>query len=250
MRMEQPVLRPFDLGTGPLMPDAFIMETGKVDLSVYTSQDRFEAEREIFGRVWLNIAETSDIPNAGDWIVRDVKVRKSSIILVRGKDLHIRAFHNICAHRGMKLVWDDKGRGGRCSCPYHAWMFDSAGDLLHIPDEGCFPHVDKKASGLTPVRCDAWEGMIFVNLDMQGTQTLLEFLGPVADRLKDVPFGSYPYTARVGSMINANWKLAIEAQCEAYHVRVLHVARFRRCCLPRTIPLSIRSMSNFSARIA
>lgn len=222
MGMEQPVLRPFDLGTGPLMPDAFIMKTGKVDLSVYTSQERFEAEREIFGRVWLNIAETSEIPDAGDWIVRDVKVRSSSIILVRGKDMAIRAFHNICAHRGMKLVWDDKGRGGKFSCPYHAWMFDSTGDLLNIPDEGCFPHVDKKASGLTPVRCDTWEGMIFVNLDMHGTQTLLEFLGPVADRLKDIPFGSYPYTARVGSMIDANWKLAIEAQCEAYHVRVLH----------------------------
>lgn len=222
MGMEQPVYRPFDLGTGPMMPDAFIMETGQVDLSVYTSQERFDAEREIFGRVWLNIAETSEIPNAGDWIVRDVKVRSSSILIVRGKDMVVRAFHNICSHRGMKLVWDDKGRGGKFSCPYHAWMFDSAGDLLHIPDEGCFPHVDKQASGLTPVRCDSWEGMIFVNLDAQGTQSLADFLGPVAERLKDVPFGSYPYTARVGSMIDANWKLAIEAQCEAYHVRALH----------------------------
>src|SRR3546814_7491875 len=77
-------------------------------------------------------------------------------------------------------------------------------------------------SGLSPVRCDVWQGMIFINLDAQGTQSLADFLGPLKDRLKDVPFESYPYTARVGSMIDANWKLAIEAQCEAYHVRALH----------------------------
>lgn len=222
MELEQPAIVPFDLGTGPLMPDALIMETGKVDLSVYTSQERFDAEKEIFGRVWLNIAESAEIPDAGDWIVRDVKVRSSSIILVRGKDMKIRAFHNICSHRGMKLVWDEKGRGGRFSCPYHAWNYNSEGDLTNIPDEGCFGHVNKRESGLTAVRCDSWEGMIFINLDPAGTQSLTEFLGPLADRLTNIPFASYPYTARVGSMIDANWKLAIEAQCEAYHVRTLH----------------------------
>jgi phenylpropionate dioxygenase-like ring-hydroxylating dioxygenase large terminal subunit len=228
MGMEQPGLTPFDLGTGPLMPDARIMETGQVDLAVYTSQERFEIEREIFGRVWLNIAESAEIPDAGDWIVREVKVRSASILIVRGKDMQIRAFHNICSHRGMKLVWDDKGRGGKFSCPYHAWMFDWTGDLLHIPDEGCFPHVDRQASGLTPVRCDVWEGMIFINLDGQGTQSLAAFLGPLHGRLNAIPFASYPYTARIGSMIDANWKLAIEAQCEAYHVRALHARTVSR----------------------
>lgn len=222
MDIETQALPSFDLGTGPLEPDAFIMETGKVDLSVYTSQERFDAEKEIFGRVWLNIAETQEIPNIGDWIVREVKVRSSSIIIVRGKDNVIRAFHNICAHRGMKLVWDKKGRGGKFSCPYHAWMFDSAGEIVNIPDEACFPHVNKKESGLTPVRCEIWEDLIFINLDAEGTQSLEDYLGPVKDRLSNIPFSSYPYLARVGSMIDANWKLAIEAQCEAYHVRALH----------------------------
>ena len=222
MGLETPIAGTFDLGTGPLTPDAYIMETGKVDLGVYHSDERFEAEKEIFGRVWLNVAETAEIPNAGDWIVREVAVRSTSLILVRGKDDQIRAFHNVCAHRGMKLVWDEKGRGGKFACPYHAWTFNSSGDLINIPDEGCFQHVDKQASGLTPIRCESWEGLIFVNLDAKGTQTLGEYLGPIKDRLKGLPFASYPYTARVGSMIEANWKLAIEAQCEAYHVRALH----------------------------
>src|SRR5690606_15064449 len=131
--------------------------TCKLPLDVYYSRDRFEAERRAFGKVWLNIAEEGEIPGAGDWIVREVKIRSASIIIVRGKGMTIRAFHNICSHRGMKLVWDDKGKGGKFSCPYHAWIYDSAGDLVNVPDEACFPHVDKKQSGLTPVRCDSWE---------------------------------------------------------------------------------------------
>jgi phenylpropionate dioxygenase-like ring-hydroxylating dioxygenase large terminal subunit len=212
----------FDIGFGEMAADPTIMETGRVPLEVYTSQERFDREREIFGRIWLNIAEAAELPNAGDWVVRDVKVRSASIILVRGKDMTIRAFHNICSHRGMKLVWDQKGRGGKFSCPYHAWTYNASGELVNLPDEGCFSHVDKKESALAAVNCDVWEGLVFINLDPKPQQTLGEFLGPLTERLKSLPFASYPYTARVGSVIDANWKLAIEAQCEAYHVRVLH----------------------------
>jgi phenylpropionate dioxygenase-like ring-hydroxylating dioxygenase large terminal subunit len=212
----------FDVGTGPLVPDPKIMETGHVDLSVYTSQERFERERDMFGRVWLNIAEAAEIPNAGDWIVRDVKIRSVSAIIVRGKDMKIRAFHNICAHRGMKLVWGDKGSGGKFSCPYHAWTYDSAGTLLSIPDEACFPHVEKKESGLTEIRCDDWEGLVFINLNASGTQSLADYLGPLTERVKGFFLQSYPYAGRMAAVIDTNWKLGIEAQCEAYHIRVLH----------------------------
>jgi phenylpropionate dioxygenase-like ring-hydroxylating dioxygenase large terminal subunit len=213
---------PFDIGFGEMVADAAVMKTGRVPLEVYTSQERFDREREIFGRVWLNVAESAELPRAGDWVVREVKVRSASVILIRGKDMTIRAFHNMCSHRGMKLVWDQKGRGGRFSCPYHAWTYNALGELVNVPDEGCFSEVDKKESGLTAISCDVWEGLVFINLDPKPRQTLEEFLGPLTQRLKNLPFASYPYTARVGSVIHANWKLAIEAQCEAYHVRVLH----------------------------
>ena len=94
----------FDIGMGTLKPDADIMTTGKVPLDSYYGQQRFEREREAFGHVWLNIAETVEIPDPGDWIVREVSIRSASIIIVRGKDDVIRAFHNICSHRGMKPV--------------------------------------------------------------------------------------------------------------------------------------------------
>ncbi|MDB5687308.1 MAG: hypothetical protein JWR77_1897, partial [Rhizorhabdus sp.] len=123
----------FDIGTGPLEASRDILEAGHITLDNYCAPERFALEREMFGRLWLNLAETAELPNAGDWVVRDIEIRSTSIILVRGKDMAIRAFHNICSHRGMKLVWDAKGRGGKFSCPYHAWLYDAQGDLTHIP---------------------------------------------------------------------------------------------------------------------
>lgn len=212
----------FDAGSGLLYPDDTIMDTGRVPSPVYYDADRYSAEREIFRRTWLNLAEEAELPNPGDWVVRDVRMLSSSVIIVRGKDGVVRAFHNICAHRGMKLVWDDSGRGGKFSCPYHAWMFDSLGDLVNIPDEGCFPHVDREKSGLTPISCDTWGGFVYVNLDDDPAQSLVEFLGPAAEALQGAPFEAFPTSARISSTINANWKLALEAQTEGYHAAMLH----------------------------
>ncbi|CAM4105572.1 Phenylpropionate dioxygenase-like ring-hydroxylating dioxygenase large terminal subunit [Novosphingobium lubricantis] len=212
----------FDIGQGEIMATPEILEGGRIEPDAYNSRERFEAEREMFGKVWLNIAEAGEIPNPDDWIVRDVTCRSVSAIIVRGKDMNIRAFHNICSHRGMKLVWDEKGRGGKFSCPYHAWQYNTDGELTHIPDAECFPHVDKQESGLTPIHCDTWEGFIFINLDQQPAQTLVEFLGPMTEALKNAPFQEYPTSVRCRSVIKANWKLGVEAQSESYHAAALH----------------------------
>jgi phenylpropionate dioxygenase-like ring-hydroxylating dioxygenase large terminal subunit len=133
----------FNIGDGPMLPDPDIMETGRVPVEAYTSEAQFQLEREIFGRVWLFVGRVGEIPNAGDWMVRDIDVRSVSAIIVRGKDMKVRAFYNMCSHRGMKLLWEGKGRGGKFSCPYHAWTYDAQGALTNIPDERCFPHVSK-----------------------------------------------------------------------------------------------------------
>src|ERR1700709_1248449 len=119
----------FDVGGGTIYPDDHIMETGRVAADVYFSAERLAAEKDLFGRIWLNIAEEAEVPNAGDWVTREVPVRNTSIIIVRGKDMKVRAFYNSCAHRGMQLVWEKQGRGGRFVCPYHAWMYNSSGEL-------------------------------------------------------------------------------------------------------------------------
>ena len=212
----------FDLGRGTILPDEGIMAEGLVPADVYYSRERFAAEQDIFRHNWLNIAEEMELPNPGDWVVRDVRMLSVSVLIVRGKDNRIRAFHNICSHRGMKLVWDDKGRGGKFSCPYHAWLYDATGALTHIPDEGCFPHVDKQESGLSPISCESWEGFVYINLDPRPAQSLIEFLGPMAEAIKDGPFDAFPTHVKVRSTIKANWKLTLEAQTEGYHAAMLH----------------------------
>src|SRR3546814_2510427 len=84
--------------------------------------------------------------------------------VVCSSDLNkVRAFHNICSHRGMELAWEDKGRGGRFVCPYHGWLFGSQGELVNVPAAECFPHLNKKESGLRPIACEEYEGFIFLN---------------------------------------------------------------------------------------
>jgi phenylpropionate dioxygenase-like ring-hydroxylating dioxygenase large terminal subunit len=212
----------FDVGSGEQHPNDHIMATGRVAVDVYHSTERLAAEREMFGRTWLNIAEELEIPEAGDWIVREIPIRQVSLIIVRGKDMTIRAFYNSCAHRGMRLAWEDEGRGGRFVCPYHAWMYDSTGALLNIPDPECFAHIDKKDHGLTAIACDRWEGFVFVNLDPAPAQTLRNFLGPMTQAIADAPFTEFPTRGRIRSKIGANWKLALEAQTEGYHAAILH----------------------------
>jgi phenylpropionate dioxygenase-like ring-hydroxylating dioxygenase large terminal subunit len=212
----------FDIGEGLTYADPGIMETGHVPVTAYTSDARFELERELFGKVWLCMGREEQLAGPGDWIVRSIECRSASALIVRGKDMQVRAFHNICSHRGMKLVWDDKGRGGKFACPYHAWIYDSAGDLINIPDEGCFAHVDKKESGLTPIHCDVWEGFVFINLDPAPAQTLREFLGPLAERLAEAPFAQFTHTLALSQPVMGNWKLGIEAASEGYHVQALH----------------------------
>jgi phenylpropionate dioxygenase-like ring-hydroxylating dioxygenase large terminal subunit len=187
----------------------------------------YEAERvAIFKRTWLNVGRVERLPRTGSYFTRELAAAGTSVILVRGKDGQIRAFHNICRHRGNKLVWNDYPNAetaGTCrqfTCKYHAWRYDLTGKLTFVQQEGEFFDLDKADYGLKEVACDVWEGFIFVNLDPQ--ETLAEYLGEMAKGIAGYPFGEmtevYTYRAEIGS----NWKLFIDAFAEFYHAPVLH----------------------------
>lgn len=212
----------FDIGVGRIALDPEIMEVGHVPVSAYTSDERFERERALFRRVWLNIAREEEVPQPGDWIVRDIAFLRVSILIARRGDGRLRAFHNICRHRGMKLVWGRQGSGGSFTCPYHAWRYGADGSLKTVPDEGCFPHLDKSASALKPVSIDVWEGFVFVHMEEEPPQTLLDFLHPLPSRISAASFEAYPLTVTLREDIDANWKLILEGQSENYHIRALH----------------------------
>src|SRR3546814_6526227 len=108
-------------------------------------------------------------------------------------DDQILSFHNICAHRALKLVWGEIGCDKRFVCPYHAWSYDTDGKLRGIPDRQAFPDIDIAESSLVPVSCEVWKGLIFINLDPNPRQTLRQFLGGVVDMLDKAPLDAFRY---------------------------------------------------------
>ena len=201
-----------DLGNDPL------------PVSPYLCQDFFEGEREhIFGELWLNVARGCEIPAPGDFIVRPVEIRNASVIVVRGQDGVIRAFHNACSHRSAKVEWRTCGNTRRFSCPYHAWSYDTQGKLRGVPDEENFPGLDKANNALTPIACDTWNDLIFINFDQTPKQSLREYLGTLTEYADDYPMSDFDAWIGVDvGIVNCNWKIFLDAFQEVYHLNALH----------------------------
>ena len=193
------------------------------------SPEFHELEGEaIFKRAWLNVGRVELLPRNGSYFTKELQVARTSIIIVRGMDGEVRAFHNICRHRGNKLVWNDfpnEEVNGTCrqfTCKYHGWRYDLDGALNFVQQEGEFFDLDKDDFGLVPVNCDVWEGFIFVNLAREPEQSLTEFLGPMVTSLEGYPFDQMTERWLYRSEVRANWKLYMDAFQEFYHAPVLH----------------------------
>src|SRR6476646_1174166 len=144
--------------------------TAPVSYEDSISPEHYElARKAIFGRSWLNVGRVEQLPKAGSYFTKEISAARTSVILVRGGDGEVRAFYNMCRHRGNKLVWNDfpqeetKGVCRQFTCKYHAWRYDLEGALTYVQQESEFFDVDKDEYGLRPVHCDVWNGFIFVN---------------------------------------------------------------------------------------
>ena len=187
------------------------------------SPDYFETERKkIFRRVWLNVAREDELPAAGDYIVCDIEVLGSSIIIVRGRDGRIRAFHNVCSHRGNKVATDSRGQCRTFVCGFHGWAYDLEGALSHVPDEENFFGLNRAACGLKPVAAGTWEGFVFVNLSPEPEQSLDAFIGEWGEALEGYPFDAMALRHHYRAEIKVNWKIAMDAFQEAWHARFVH----------------------------
>ena len=206
--------------------------TAPVSYEDSISPEYYERERKaIFARTWLNVGRIEQLPRVGSYFTKEIDAARTSIVVVRSADQQVRAFYNMCRHRGNKLVWQDypdEEVAGTCrqfQCKYHGWRYSLEGDLTFVQQEGEFFDLDKADYGLAPVRVETWEGFIFVNLDQSGTTPLREYLGELGRGLEGYPFGEmtqvYKYRAEVGS----NWKLFIDAFTEFYHAPILHASR-------------------------
>ncbi|MFJ4376222.1 aromatic ring-hydroxylating dioxygenase subunit alpha [Pseudomonas japonica] len=212
---------PIDLPAG--LTQSVGLGTGEMPTALYTDPAQFETERErIFRRAWLMVGRVERIPAAGDFFVKDLDLFKASIIVARGQDGRIRAFHNVCAHRANLVEHRKSGNARRFVCRYHSWGYDNAGELAHVPDEAGFFNLDRKKCGLTPVTLDVWEGWIFINLAPSAEVSLEEFLGPMAQALAGIEYQNPDHPIVLRGTFKANWKAVAENFSESYHVASIH----------------------------
>jgi len=205
-----------------LRAEAPALGTRPIPAGPYYRADYFELEREaIFQRVWLQVGHVSELAESGSFIVRPVEIANASVLITRGSDGKIRAFHNVCTHRGTQLVAEDSGKRSAFSCRYHRWTFGNDGRLRGAPDFERF-YVSKEQCDLRAIAVDVCGGLIFINLDRSPSQSLQEFLGPLAQRLETFPASNATTFAEYTYEIEANWKLTYDNFQENYHLRFIH----------------------------
>jgi choline monooxygenase len=215
---------PVDLAS-TLIPDA------------YTSSEFHELELDrIFGHSWVPVCVTDELAEPGSFVV--VEVASRSLLVCRNRAGELRAHHNVCRHRGTRLVDDEHGRVERFfQCPYHAWAYDLDGACLGTPlftPESGIPRdqqdifdmsevssFDKSDYGLHPARVDTWGCLVFVCLGPEAP-SLADELGDLPERLAGYRLAEHRLLRRVEYEIAANWKLVAENFMEYYHLPWVH----------------------------
>ena len=211
-----------ELGTDPIPVEPCI------------SPEFFDREKQdVFMKTWLVVGREDEIPNVGDYKVKKIHFARTSVILMRGKDGVVRGHHNTCSHRGNKVIVETgeetfgRSKAAVVTCRFHGWVYDASGKLLSVPEEERFaPCFDKGTSGLAPVHVDVWEGFLFVNLASEPQQSLKDFLGDMDAHLGGYPYGRMSQCFSYSTMLNCNWKIALDAFSEAYHVSTIHAGSF------------------------
>jgi len=205
------------LGTEPISGDR------------YHSKQWADLEWErMWTRVWMIAGLAAQLPRPGDYITFDIG--RESILCVRGTDERIRAFYNVCQHRGNRLVHAERGSlaGGQFQCAYHGWRFDDAGTLTWVYCEEDFPQGSPCGKrNLVEIPCDTWAGFVWINMD-PGCISLREYLSPVAEQLDCYGMEHMKRTHWVTLEGDFNWKCVQDNFNESYHLPYVH---------PQTLPV-------------
>lgn len=212
---------------------------------------RFEQCR-LFPRTWCAVAFASDLPDPGDAV--PVMLAGWSLIVVRGENGTLRAFHNICRHRAMRVL--EKPCKGRTtlSCPWHRWTYDLAGKLVATPRIGgehrnTDPGFAPAADGLKPVRLGQYLDLIFVNIDGRAPP-FDEHIAPLRELLDEFDLADLRLGERFSLRYPGNWKVSIEGALEEYHIPFGHPQHVRnvRGDNPGVIHAGRTYMGTFNAR--
>lgn len=190
----------------------------------FSSPEMLELEKEmLFRRHWQLVCHVSDIPGPGDFTTLDVVGERA--LVIRGRDAQVRAFHNLCRHRGSRVVAEESGTcRSAIICPFHGWAYNLDGTLRGAAQPGTLPELDPVEMGLKPIEMDIWQGFVFVRFlpgpQKPMSQVMAHFDDEIAqyDLETIVPTGECFDTTE----IEANWKCVRDVDNEGYHVPMAH----------------------------
>lgn len=208
----------------------------------YTDPDLWAREMEvIFKRVPLMLALSCELPNPGTYKAMDAM--GLPVLIVRDKTGDVRAFLNVCAHRGAPVADEGHGKCARFTCKYHSWTYGLDGKLLAVSDRQKFGEIDKATRGLRPLPCHEKAGMIFAVLTPEEEVDFDGFLAGMLDDYEALDFKNWSFLgARV--IEGANWKIAFDGYLEGYHFSSLHPTTIH----PRT-PSNVTYYESFGAHL-
>lgn len=194
-----------------------------IPVAMNTSPEYFEREREkIFLHEWWCVGREEEIPKPGDYLVREIEAINASVVVIRGEDGRIRAFHNVCQHRGNKLLTTDRGHCRGLVCGFHSWTYDLEGRLSHVPDEDQFEGLDPARHTLPAVTLDTWNGFVFIHPQERPARSLHDSFGELNAMIGDYDYAGMDLVAEYSADVKCNWKYFIDAFVEAYHVESVH----------------------------
>jgi len=191
--------------------------------ALYHSEPCLELEIErVFKREWICIGRAAEMPDYGDYLTFEIV--DQPVVAIRQKDGSIRAFANACAHRCARLL-DGAGNAKRICCPYHSWTYTADGRLVGAPFMDQTPGFDVKSFRLAELRCETWEGFVYVNLD-QDAAPLAESLGELTKVVGQYRMADYEPVMLEEEIWNTNWKCLVENFMDAYHIHRVHAKSF------------------------
>jgi phenylpropionate dioxygenase-like ring-hydroxylating dioxygenase large terminal subunit len=187
----------------------------------YFSREYMQKEWDrLWTRSWLIAGVTADLEKVGDYFL--FNIRDESIIVTLTED-GVRAFYNVCSHRGSRLLSEERGNRKVIVCPFHSWSFNNDGSLRRITDEETFrPEVVAHRPGLKAVHCEVHAGIVFINMTEGEAPPLAEAIGLPEGYLEAYRIDRMKVVRHVRSEWGANWKVGVEAFYESYHLHAVH----------------------------
>jgi phenylpropionate dioxygenase-like ring-hydroxylating dioxygenase large terminal subunit len=198
-----------------------------IGVEAYISEEYARAERDrLWTKVWQQVGRVEEIPGVGDYLTYEIL--DDSVIVVRTAPDRFRAYYNVCSHRGRRLVdtppgaRDARGRGRQFVCGFHGWRYNLEGECTHIPEREDWPcGLTEGNTALKQVRVDTWGGWVWINMDPD-CEPLRDYLEPAATLLDPFQLENMRYRWRRWLVFDCNWKVALEAFMETYHVPYTH----------------------------